>query len=497
MPHHARIATLLAALVMILGLAAFTTAEDSVPTPTPTSAPGSDAASAGATVAPPTPSVTQPIPGESVTLSGSIGTSVKRAVMLQSFENGAWHSAQKQTVEPSGDYSFTVKQPAWSGRWRVLAPGIEDGGGDQKEQVTQPRTLFGQVQHATTSVPRSVRVGDQVKITLFSAPARAGRPLTLQRDSGEGWKKVADLTTNETGHATYALKAKDVGKTRFRTVARPHHGAPTLVGQATAVYALGKRPVGVMAWRGDSANHPENTLDAYRSAVRNRADYIEMDFQPTSDGQWVLMHDDGFKRTTDVESRFPDRKEESPRSFTLEEVKQLDAGSWKAPKFRDTRVPTIEETFDAIDAAEKAYGHEVRLVVELKGENAAEMQALYRKVVSLRPGWVERKGHGDKAIFMSFEPSYFDFSGAETTGMERVAVKDEPDPADTYEPGYDQVHIGTGVLNASLARHYHRQGAKVGTWPAVGTPSVLRAAAAGVDYVTTDDVAAARSALLR
>ncbi|TQL68428.1 glycerophosphoryl diester phosphodiesterase [Nocardioides albertanoniae] len=500
MPHHARIPTLLAALVMVLGLAGFTTAHDSAPAPDAESTAGPTAGSASApataTVAAPRASLARPVPGESVTLSGSIGSGVTR-VVLQSFDHGAWRSVQEQTVAGSGDYAFAVTQPAWSARWRVLAPATEGEADERATRVSRPRTLFGQVQHATTSTPRSVHAGDKVAVSSFVSPARRGRPITLQRDTGDGWHHAADLTTDETGRATRTFEARHPGKTRFRTVARAHHGAPAVVGAATAVYALGERPVGVMAWRGDSADHPENTLDAFRSAVRHRADFIEMDFQPTADGEWVLMHDDDLRRTTDVESRFPERESQGPRAFTLEEIKQLDAGSWKAPRFRGTQVPSIEETFDAIGAAEKAYGHDVRLVVELKGESSAEMRALYRKVVALRPGWVEPKGHSDKAIFMSFDESHFDFPGAEATGMERIAVKDEPDPADDYPAGYDQVHIGTGLLSASLVSHYRRQGAEVGTWPAVGTPAVLRAAAAGVDYVTTDDVAAARKALLR
>lgn len=486
MPPRARFATLLAALVMVLALAASAPAPDS---PVPASV---------ITVAAPTPSVARPIPRETFTLSGSMGASVRRVVRLQTYQDGAWKLVRKQTVTPSGDYSFEVTQPSSvRTRWRVLAYGIKRDGRGWKKRVTAPRTLFGQPQAVTTSMARSVRAGSAVRLTLFAAPARPGRTLTLQRDSGEGWTKVADLTTDATGHATYVFRTRAVAKTRFRTIAGAHHGAPAFTGPSAAVYAIGSRPVGVMAWRGDSLNYPENTLDAFRSAVRQRADFIEMDFQPTADGEWVLLHDGDFRRTTDVETRFPDRRTASPRALTLAEVRSLDAGSWMGPQFRGTRVPTIEETFDAIEAAERLYGHRVRLVVELKGESAAEMRALYRTVVSLRPGWVSRKSHGDKAIFMSFEASYFDFPGVERTGMEKVAVKDEPDPADAYGRGFAQVHLHTRLLDAALVDRYRRQGAEVGTWPAVGTASVLRAAVAGVDYVTTDDVAGARSALLR
>lgn len=446
----------------------------------------------------PTASVARPIPNETFTLSGSLGASVRRVVQLQTYHGGAWQVVQRQAVASSGDYSFTVTQPASvRTRWRVLADRIERDGRDWEERVTAPRTLFGQPQAVTTSVARSVRAGRAVRLTLFAAPARPGRVLTLQRDSGRGWTTVASLRADETGHATYVFRTREVAKTRFRTIAREHHGAPAFAGPAAAVYAIGSRPVGVMAWRGDSLDYPENTLDAFRSAVRQRADFIEMDFQPTADGEWVLLHDGDFRRTTDVETRFPQRRTAGPREFTLAEVRSLDAGSWMAPRFRGVRVPTIEEAFDAIDVAERLHGHRVRLVVELKGESPTEMRALYRKVVSLRPDWVSRTRHDDKAIFMSFEAGHFDFPGAERTGMEKVAVKDEPDPADVHSEPFAQVHLHTRLLDAALVDRYHRQGAAVGTWPAVNTAAVLRAAVAGVDYVTTDDVAGARRALLQ
>lgn len=486
MPPHARFTTLLAALVMVLGLTASTPASDA------------SAPTGPVTAAAPTSSVFRPIPGETFTLSGSLGSSVRRVVRLQSYGEGGWRVVRKQTVSRSGDYSFEVTQPSSvRTRWRILAYGIKREGRGWRDRATAPRTLFGQAQTVTTSMARSVRAGSAVRLTAFAAPARPGRALTLQRDSGKGWTNVTRLTTDATGHATYVFRTRAVTKTRFRAVAHAHHGAPAFTGPSAAVYAIGSRPVGVMAWRGDSLNYPENTLDAFRSAVRQRADFIEMDFQPTADGRWVLLHDGDFRRTTDIETRFPDRQKASPREFTIAEVKSLDAGSWMGPQFRGVRVPTIEETFDAIEAAERLAGHRVRLVVELKGESAAEMRALYRTVVSLRPGWVSRNGHGDKAIFMSFEASYFDFPGVERTGMEKVAVKDEPGPADLYGRGFAQVHIQTRLLDPALVDRYRHQGAQVGTWPAVGTASVLRAAVAGVDYVTTDDVAGARNALLR
>src|SRR5581483_4071961 len=49
--------------------------------------------------------------------------------------------------------------------------------------------------------------------------------------------------------------------------------------------------VQILAHRGASAYAPENTLAAFRLAVEQRADWLEMDVQQTSDGKLVVFHD--------------------------------------------------------------------------------------------------------------------------------------------------------------------------------------------------------------
>jgi glycerophosphoryl diester phosphodiesterase len=92
---------------------------------------------------------------------------------------------------------------------------------------------------------------------------------------------------------------------------------------------------GISAPRGASATHPENTLAAFREAVRLGAHQIEFDVRATSDSQLVVIHDATVDRTTDGRGRV-DR-------LTLEQIRRLDAGSWKGSQFRGERVPTLVE----------------------------------------------------------------------------------------------------------------------------------------------------------
>jgi glycerophosphoryl diester phosphodiesterase len=59
------------------------------------------------------------------------------------------------------------------------------------------------------------------------------------------------------------------------------------------------RPL-VIAHRGASADHPENTLTAFAAAAEAGADLVELDARITADGAVVVLHDVDLDRTTDA-----------------------------------------------------------------------------------------------------------------------------------------------------------------------------------------------------
>ncbi|MEZ6128478.1 MAG: Xaa-Pro dipeptidyl-peptidase [Planctomycetaceae bacterium] len=93
---------------------------------------------------------------------------------------------------------------------------------------------------------------------------------------------------------------------------------------------------GICAHRGASDSHPENTLAAFREAVKLGAQMIEFDVALTKDGHLVLMHDATVDRTTNGKGPVS--------QLTLEAVTKLDAGLWKGKAFKGERVPTLDET---------------------------------------------------------------------------------------------------------------------------------------------------------
>lgn len=125
---------------------------------------------------------------------------------------------------------------------------------------------------------------------------------------------------------------------------------------------------GLSAHRGAMETHPENTIPAFRAAVKAGAHMIEFDVQLTKDNNLVVIHDATVDRTTNGSGKVSD--------LTLIEIKELDAGSWKSPEFTGLQVPTFREVLDEmpvnvwLNIHLKEGGNAARLIAEiLKEEN--------------------------------------------------------------------------------------------------------------------------------
>ena len=97
---------------------------------------------------------------------------------------------------------------------------------------------------------------------------------------------------------------------------------------------------GLCAHRGAMDTHPENTISAFEEAIRLGAHMIEFDVRMTKDKKLVIIHDRSVDRTTDGTG--------SVTELTLQEIKMLDAGSWKSQDFDGERVPTFKEALSVM-----------------------------------------------------------------------------------------------------------------------------------------------------
>lgn len=109
----------------------------------------------------------------------------------------------------------------------------------------------------------------------------------------------------------------------------------------------------LVAHRGASHLAPENTLASFALAWPLGADLIEGDFYLTTDGVVVTHHDATTKRTAGVDLRV--------ESQTLADLKALDVGTWKDPKWAGERIPTLEEVLDSVADNKK-------ILIEIKSD---------------------------------------------------------------------------------------------------------------------------------
>lgn len=121
---------------------------------------------------------------------------------------------------------------------------------------------------------------------------------------------------------------------------------------------------GLCAHRGAMETHPENTIPAYQAAAEAGAHMIEFDVWLTRDNGLAVLHDATVDRTTDGTGAIAD--------LTLSDVRSLDAGSWKAPRFAGLRIPTMDEALEVMP-------RNVWLNVHLKG--SPELGAAAARVI--------------------------------------------------------------------------------------------------------------------
>lgn len=160
----------------------------------------------------------------------------------------------------------------------------------------------------------------------------------------------------------------------------------------------------IWAHRGARSVAPENTMAAARAALAQAAFGWELDVHLSRDGQVVVIHDHGLRRTTDAVTRDIPRQDQIVCRLTLAELRALDVGSWFARRdpfgtiadgtvgtgclsaFTGEPMPTLAEAL--------AWSREVGLAVnvEIKDQLGGDDDGLVRATARLirESGWAGR-----------------------------------------------------------------------------------------------------------
>ncbi len=103
----------------------------------------------------------------------------------------------------------------------------------------------------------------------------------------------------------------------------------------------------IVAHRGASYDAPENTMAAFRLAWEQGADAVEGDFHLTSDGKIVCIHDGTTERTTGKDLKISDS--------ALADLRKLEYGAWKDPRFEGEPIPTLAEVLERIPDGKRLF----------------------------------------------------------------------------------------------------------------------------------------------
>lgn len=235
-----------------------------------------------------------------------------------------------------------------------------------------------------------------------------------------------------------------------------------------------RKQVSNVAHRGATAYTPENTIAAFDLAVDMKADYIEIDVQRSKDGELVLIHDTTVDRTTDGTGKVGD--------LTLEQLRSLDAGSWKGEQFAGVPIPTFEEILDH-------YHGKIGILIELK---APELYPGIEEQVAA--ALIERNLHkpqNEKIIIQSFNfesikkmdqllpqvPIGVLTSNRADTTLE--ALQEFSTYADWFNPSY-------GIVTEELVNQVHSLGMQIGSWTVRSQEAADFLFEMGVDAIISD-----------
>lgn len=266
----------------------------------------------------------------------------------------------------------------------------------------------------------------------------------------------------------------------------------------------------VCAHRGARSLAPENTMLAAELALALGADYWEMDVHKTADGALVVFHDDDLSRTTDIAERaeFADRSPWLTAHFTLEELRQLDAGSWFVAhdpygtisagegerslleRMKGASIPTLDE------ALLFSKRNDFPINIEIKDQKQApgDLSIVEDVLQTIRTHEVE-----DLVLISSFNHDYL----AEVHRLDRqiplaVLVEDHsPENIVSYLQGLGATtyHPDKALIDADCVRTLMREGIRVAPWTVNDMDEALALVDAGCFGVITDYPQALRQLL--
>jgi glycerophosphoryl diester phosphodiesterase len=242
----------------------------------------------------------------------------------------------------------------------------------------------------------------------------------------------------------------------------------------------------IIAHRGASFDAPENTLAAIHLAWKQQADAVEIDVQFSKDGHIVVIHDDDTRKTAGVQKKVATQ--------SLSELRALDVGRWKNPKWSGERIATLAEAFAAIPEGKRLFV-EIKCGPECIPKFVEDFKASGRKPGQIVPigfslDTMRRLKQALPELVVCWVAEFKRaWNGAWTPTAETLITQ-------AKEAGLDGLDLsGKGPVDPAFARKVHAAGLKLYIWTVDAPLRAKQLREAGVDGITTNKPGWLRSKL--
>jgi glycerophosphoryl diester phosphodiesterase len=133
----------------------------------------------------------------------------------------------------------------------------------------------------------------------------------------------------------------------------------------------------IVGHRGIAGRYPENTQVSIQAAIDEGLKWVEVDIQPTKDGELVVCHDHTIDRCSTGTGRVD--------SLTLAELKALDFGGWFGGEFANQTILTLDELLQL------AKQYDLKLNLEVKLDKSVAKAVVTELALKLKQNAVDPK----------------------------------------------------------------------------------------------------------
>lgn len=211
-----------------------------------------------------------PIPGETLTLSGTTSPPVVRPVSFQRAEHGRWVTRATGRTNARGAYRMITRALAGPRvGYRAYLPRTRVGGRSYAAAVSPAAVVRTVPQSGTVTVPTTSRaVGERFTATAAFTPARTGRLSWLEARTGSTWTRVSALVRQSSaGRVSLSAYGRTAGATTYRAVTGALSGAPAA---GTPTQTLAVTPARTTLLRDDGSSRRRSATPRFTTTTTDR-----------------------------------------------------------------------------------------------------------------------------------------------------------------------------------------------------------------------------------